>query len=104
VRIEFTDFAKEQLRDIHSYYEKVASTRVAVKIVNKILDSVEQLSYLPGIGSNEQLLSAMGLKHKFLVSGNYKIIFRREGSVVYITDIFDCRQDPKKIIERNKGV
>jgi mRNA-degrading endonuclease RelE of RelBE toxin-antitoxin system len=37
------------------------------------------------------------LQHRRLIVGNYKIIYLIEDDVVYISDIFDTRQDPKKM-------
>jgi len=34
--------------------------------------------------------------------GNYKIICKIQTNTIYITDVFDTRQDPDKIKERNK--
>ena len=34
--------------------------------------------------------------------GNYKIIYKIQTNTIYITDVFDTRQDPDKIKERNK--
>ena len=102
MQVELTDFAIQQLAEIHSYYAEVASEKVALKVTNNILDSIETLEQLPTIGSREPYLAEMELKHKFIVSGNYKIIFRKEENAIYVTDIFDGRQDPSKITDRNK--
>ncbi len=39
----------------------------------------------------------LGLFHRRLVEGHYKIIYRIEGEIIYVTDIFDSRQDPLKM-------
>jgi plasmid stabilization system protein ParE len=40
--------------------------------------------------------------HRYLVSGNYKIIYKEVNEGILITDVFDTRQDPQKIILREK--
>ncbi len=35
--------------------------------------------------------------HRYLVDGNYKIIYKKISEGILITDVFDTRQDPKKI-------
>lgn len=39
----------------------------------------------------------MGKEHRRIIEGHYKIIYRVEGQAIYITDIFDSRQDPNKM-------
>jgi plasmid stabilization system protein ParE len=56
----------------------------------------------PSLGTNEPLLRELKPGHKFIVTGNYKIIFYTDAGLIYITDIFDGRQNPSKIIKRNK--
>lgn len=51
----------------------------------------------PGLGVTEEKLAELGLGHRFLVEGNYKIVYRTEGQYVLITDVFDTRQDPEKL-------
>ncbi len=40
----------------------------------------------------------MNKNHKRLICGNYKIIYyyNQKDNIVYVTDIFDSRQDPLK--------
>jgi hypothetical protein len=35
--------------------------------------------------------------HRRLVESHYKIIYRVVGEYIYVTDIFDSRQDPDKM-------
>jgi hypothetical protein len=51
----------------------------------------------PSIGQREEYLEHMGQLHRRIIEGNYKIIYRQEGEVIYVTDIFDSRQDPAKM-------
>jgi toxin ParE1/3/4 len=103
MQVEITRFARLQLRQIHAWYKLNASAKIALQIVDKLLDSIEGLGRLPGIGSIEPNLNHVKGQYKYIVCGNYKIIFRfaKDKGVVYVTDIFDCRQNPRKIIKRN---
>jgi plasmid stabilization system protein ParE len=51
----------------------------------------------PYIGQQEEYLEHLGKDHRRLIEGNYKIIYRVQGEDIYITDIFDSRQDPSKM-------
>jgi plasmid stabilization system protein ParE len=101
MQVEITRFARLQLKQIYAWYKIKASERIALKIIDKILDSIEELGNLPGIGSIEPHLSHIPGQYKYIVCGNYKVIFRIESNTVFVTDIFDCRQNPRKIIKRN---
>jgi len=51
----------------------------------------------PFLGQEEEFLKERGSGHRYLVEGNYKIIYKVIGKEVYITDIFDTRQGPEKM-------
>lgn len=102
MKVEFTDFAKAELQNIYDYYASGANDEIAQKIINRILDEVEHLEQLPKLGSKESLLEKLNRNHRYLVCGNYKIIFYANATIIFITDIFDCRQNPEKMMERNK--
>lgn len=102
MKIIVTDFALIQIKSIHGYYKRRASKNVADKLVNKIFDAIELLEQIPKAGSIEQALAELKLQHRYIVAGNYKIIFRTTEAIIYVTDVFDTRQNPKKISERNK--
>ena len=102
MEVIITDFAKFQLKGIFEYYSTEVSETTASKLIDKIIAAIQDLERLTSIGAKEPLLSELKSNHRYLVAGNYKIIFLRENEITYITDIFDCRQNPTKIIKRNK--
>jgi len=72
-------------------YEKL------IEIRDKILDAVDTLLLQPKKGQKEPFLEHLKLEHRRLVEGHYKIIYRIVDEYIYITDIFDSRQDPEKM-------
>ena len=68
-----------------------------LKIRNKILDKADTLATDPYIGQEETYLAHLGLGHRRIIENHYKIIYRVVGDYIYITDIFDSRQDPEKM-------
>jgi len=84
----------------------VASITIAKKIKNSIIETVKVLSKNELIGGIEENLIGLNQGHRFLLIGNYKIIYKVVGNTVYITDVFDCRQNPQKILtnEINKTI
>ena len=102
MKVVVTEFANEEIKSIHRYYKKRASKNVADKLVSKIFDSIEMLKQMPKGGSVESLLRQLHQHHRFILAGNYKIIFKTSGDIIYVTDVFDTRQNPSKIPNRNK--
>lgn len=53
----------------------------------------------PFIGQVEDLLIHLKKDYRYLVSGNYKIIYLVKPESVEIINVYDTRQDPIKIEE-----
>ena len=101
MKIIWTDFAIENLKDIFDYYSIKTNKKVAHKIRKQIFESTRQLKDNPESGQGEFHLEKLNKKHRYLVCGNYKIIYRFFENQIIISDIFDARQYPEKI-KRNK--
>ena len=101
-RIDWTDLAKKQLKDIHDYYLDVASERIAKNLTNKIIERVDILIENPYAGRKEDLLSDYTEGYRYLVIENYKIIYWINNNIAVIASVFDCRQNPKKMSEHLK--
>jgi toxin ParE1/3/4 len=43
------------------------------------------------------MLSERKFEYRYLVQGNYKIIYRIEGNYIRIAVVFDTRQNPEKL-------
>jgi plasmid stabilization system protein ParE len=75
----------------------VAGDKVASKIRKSIFNATKPLIKQPLIGQIEENLIELKQEHRYLVEGNYKIIYRIINNDVYITDVFDTRQNPEKM-------
>jgi len=75
----------------------VAGEKIADKIRRTIFLTTKPLIKQPLIGSLEENLAELKQEHRYIVEGNYKIIYRVIDNQIYITDIFDCRQNPTKM-------
>ena len=96
-QIIWTYFATLELKNIYLYYKLVANKRVADKIKKSIFLATKKLSKNPLLGHIEENLTELKQGHRYLVDGNYKIIYRLINDEIYIVDIFDCRQNPQKM-------
>jgi len=97
MEILWSDFALDSLKDIYLYYDQIAGKKVAKKIKDQIFNSVKQLKKYPKSGQIEEMLIELDEGHRYLVAGNYKIIYKQVKEGILITDVFDTRQNPKKI-------
>ena len=98
VRVLWTDSALSQLEDIYDYNKIKASPRIAKKLVKAIIEETIVLESNPLIGVKESLLSERPFEYRFLIKNNYKIIYRFNENLIRIISVFDCRQNPKKIV------
>jgi plasmid stabilization system protein ParE len=96
-KILWTEFAINQLEQVFDYYKYKASIKVAKKIAQQIVDITIHLETNPLIGPKEPLLENRKNEYRYLVEGNYKIIYFIEENYIKIISIFDCRQNPIKM-------
>ncbi|MGE0018414.1 MAG: type II toxin-antitoxin system RelE/ParE family toxin [Draconibacterium sp.] len=97
LKIFWTDSARFQLKEIFNYYRDVSGLRIAQMLKNKIFDRTWQLAKFPESGPLEPLLSSRKLDYRYLVEGNYKIIYLIDNQNIIIAAVFDCRQNPTKM-------
>lgn len=104
MKIIWSDFAKNTLKDIFVYLKDEANVAIARKTRDKIFKSVKQLIKHPFSGQIEESLRSLNEGHRYLVSGNYKIIYKVVENSILITDIFDTRQHPIKINDPKRNI
>ena len=101
LEILWTQLAEDKLQDIFFYYKHKASLKIARKIINEIVDKTIDLNRNPKMGQIEDLLIEREQEFRYLVSGNYKIIYYINNNTkrIVIANVFDGRQNPKKLNE-----
>ena len=103
MKIIWTDFAIENLKDIFDYYSIKASKKVAHKIRKQIFESTKQLIKNPESGQIEFNLERLKQNHRYLLIGNYKIIYKISEDQIIIADVFDTRQNPIKMNDESRN-
>ncbi|MCC4211661.1 type II toxin-antitoxin system RelE/ParE family toxin [Leeuwenhoekiella parthenopeia] len=103
LKLFWTDFSQSELKKIYRYYREQAGLRIAQKIVEGILNESLKLISQPRPGQVEPLLKHRNKEFRYLIYKNYKIIYLilEEQNRIDIQDVFDTRQNPRKI-ERTK--
>lgn len=78
MKLIWTDFATSSLFEIYKYYKETTSENVAKSLKSKIFTALRQLSKHPFIGQTEINLQTLGEDHRYIISGNNKIIYKIE--------------------------
>jgi len=101
LEIFWSQFAEDKLQDIFQYYKFKAGVKIAKKIINQIVDKTLILEQNYKIGQLEEFLTDRRQEFRYLVSGNYKIIYyiNFETNKLIIANVFDTRQNPIKMYE-----
>lgn len=98
MKIIISDTAESNLKSIYHYYKSVANIKIARSIKNAILDSIESIPVFSEMYQEEEYLETENSGHRRVISGNYKIIYRIVNKdTIFVSDIFDSRQNPVKI-------
>lgn len=101
VTILWSEIAEQQLKEIFQFYADQASINVARKIVTKLIDRVSILENNPFAGQKEELLANSEDDFRYLVEGNYKIIYWKKENIITIATVFDCRRNPVKMVVKS---
>lgn len=98
MEVKITGPAVAQLDLIDEYYTKAGFSDFGKKLRSEIVKAAKLLCTNPKIGQLEENLTHLGQDHRYLVlHSNYKLIYLIQDNILYITDIFDTRQDPSRI-------
>ena len=103
MKVIWTDFASGMVLEIYQYYKEKAGYTVANTIKSEIFAATKQLIKHPISGQIEINLEKLNENYRYLVVGNYKIIYKEIFEGVLIADVFDTRQDPIKINDEKRN-
>ncbi|MCO6490021.1 MAG: type II toxin-antitoxin system RelE/ParE family toxin [Phaeodactylibacter sp.] len=94
MKVKITDPAKAELKKIYDYHRRRGNGKKGRRVRREVMEAALILKQQPFMGQKEENLEYLGLGHRYvLVSPHYKVIYRIEGQVIYVTDVFDTRQD-----------
>jgi toxin ParE1/3/4 len=97
MKILWSDFSVQMLSEIYIYYKEKVHPELAKRILKELLEATRQLRNQPTSGQTEPALIKMGEGHRYIVRGNYKIVYKPIPEGLLITDVFDTRQNPSKL-------
>lgn len=98
--IAWTKRALKDLNQITKFNVKALDKEKAIELANKIIDFpkiLENPDYdFKNIGTYDESFSHLKREYRKIFYGNYKITYRNGESKIYITRVFDTRQNPNK--------
>jgi plasmid stabilization system protein ParE len=99
MKLVFTEQSLDSLEQCLRFLinEQGVPIKKAHEIAKKLLERAEGIATNPMLGQVEPHLIHLGMGHRRIVEGNYKIIYRVGDGCVYILDFFDTRQHPRKM-------
>ena len=97
MKLVYTEPAIESLQACLDFFPPDVPSQKVNQTRDRILAKAERLISHPFLGQIEEYLQHLGLSHRRLISVHYKIIYRIQGNIIFVTDIFDSRQDPDKM-------
>lgn len=97
--IRLSPRAEEDLDKIGAWYAAKANIKIADRIINNIVESIELLSSHPNLGHIERELESFPQSFRTCIDvPNYKIVYWLEDNIVKIATIFDCRQRTEYLV------
>lgn len=90
--------AKQSMRDIFAYYLNNFGRNSAQKVRDRIKKNIGRLKSHPFLGAVEWEIPD-GSCRSLVIHPHYKMIYRVNKLSLYIIDIWDCRQDPRRMNE-----
>ena len=98
-KINFSIESRRDLDDIWDYIKNdLGNTAAAEKLVNRILDAVDQLEDFPNLGSPLSSISSVDSSYRYLVTDNYMTFYRVNDNTVYVDRILYGRRDYLRIL------
>jgi plasmid stabilization system protein ParE len=99
VEINWSPRSEQHLQRIYFFYLENATEQVALSVILRIVEKTQQLAYMPFSGGVAEEVT-MGLhQYRFLVYKHFKIYYFVTAELIEIAGVFDCRQDPDKLVE-----
>lgn len=99
MKIVFSSKATDELFAIREYFKDVGRDKYGKTLTRKIVEKASSLKSFPNLGKVDETMNEYGFEHRFLIEGNYKILYRVQGDEIRIVKVFDTRQDPEKMTE-----
>ena len=98
-KIHYSPESRRDLDDIWDYIVSELQNRSAAeRVIDCIIDAVDPLKNFAEMGAPLSSIAEIGTDYRFLVSGNYMVFYRVQGSDIYIDRVLYGRSDYMSIL------
>lgn len=98
-KIHYSPESRRDLDDIGDYIVSELQNRSAAeRVIDCIIDAVDPLKNFAEMGAPLSSIAEIGTDYRFLVSGNYMVFYRVQGSDVYIDRVLYGRSDYMSVL------
>jgi len=98
VKIKLTTNARRRLAQVREFYSLKGYHEKGNRTVRELIKHTKKLISQPKMGLVHEELSGGDKTYRVLiVHRDHKVIYRIEGELILIVEIFDVRQDPDNI-------
>ena len=94
LQIEWTPNALQDYEQVINYLLKAWSINAAIDFVNKLEEKIYYISLFPNVGIGSVKEPSI---RSILITKHNRVYYQVHLTKILILDIFDTRQDPKKI-------
>ena len=93
-RIHYSPESRRDLDDIWDYIvSELQNHSAAEHVIDRIMDAVDQLKNFAEMGTLLSSIADVSSEYRYLVSGNYMVFYRIQGSDVYIDRVLYGRSN-----------
>ena len=81
------------------FYSEEWSDVALAKLDREVIAKLKYLAHYPTIGAYEDLvdIGKDGIRYRRVIVRHLKVIYKIVRNEIHVTDIFDTRQDPRKM-------
>ncbi len=97
MKIVVTGPASDDINEIYEYYLQRVNLKTAKQEKDKIIKRFKILKNFPLSGQVEGNEKFKGSEIRYLVQGNFKIVYKVEEDIVIILAVFNTSQHPDKM-------
>ena len=98
MKIVVTIPARRHFRDSLKVIGRRVRPETIKAIRKRVRAAIEEAARNPELSQLEESLESLQQGHRRVIQDYFKIVYRVEKNTLYVTDIFDTRQDPRKLL------
>ena len=105
MKVQTSDIALQRIHETASYIQREFGKQYRVNFMQKVRETKRLLATNPCLGPVEPLLADRPTTYRSVVVANMnKMVYRIMDDCIEIADFWDCRREPKALVEQTRGV